>query len=218
MTTSTSLVVACFALGTLVAACGGGEPSASNPAATTPTSTATAAGLDISGRWQSDCLGPQNGSWSRLTFDNSASEWKLDYDSFGDKACTTALGTVHIEGPYRIEGASSAVSGAYEGAFSFSKRTVTPRAQGFADFLGSAGGCGGGAFSVGVAADILEKGCAGLGAYPRARCSGDNDLVRREGTELRFGERPADNDMCTKEKRPGALSKVALRALAVEKR
>ena len=214
--TARSLLVASFGfVACLVTGCGGGEPGAANPPANAaaPAATAAASSVDVAGRWQSDCLGPQNGSWSRLTFDNSATEWKLDYDSFGDAACKAALGTVHIEGPYRIEGSSSVVAGAAEGVFSFAKRTVTPRAQGFADFLHSAGGCGGGTFTVGVATDILEKGCAGLGAYPRATCSEDHDLVRRDGKELHFGERPANNDMCTKEKRPRALSKIALKTM-----
>ena len=47
-------------------------------------------------------------------------------------------------------------------------------------------------------------GCAGLGAYPVADCPADYDIVKlsEDGTELSFGARPADNNMCTPENRP----------------
>ncbi len=49
-------------------------------------------------------------------------------------------------------------------------------------------------------------GCAGFGQYPGADCPADYDVVKRDGDDLFFGARPADNDMCTAAKRPAALS------------
>ena len=65
--------------------------------------------------------------------------------------------------------------------------------------------------TVGVAADVLEKGCAGLGQRPGNVCSADYDLVHTDGNTLTFGMRPTDNDMCTADKRPVALSKLSMK-------
>jgi hypothetical protein len=56
---------------------------------------------------------------------------------------------------------------------------------------------------------VLQTGCAGFGQYPGADCPADFDVVKRDGDDLFFGARPADNDMCTAAKRPTALSPVA---------
>lgn len=42
------------------------------------------------------------------------------------------------------------------------------------------------------------------------RCAADFDLVARSGDRLRFGARPADNDLCTADKRPTALRPMIL--------
>ncbi len=47
---------------------------------------------------------------------------------------------------------------------------------------------------------------AGLGQRPIASCPADYDLVKVENDALVFGSRPADNDMCSSEKRPTSLS------------
>jgi hypothetical protein len=173
--------------------------------------SASSTPVDISGKWRSACLGPQDNTFTRLTFDITPAEWRLDYEVFGDDKCTIALGTVQIVGPYEIGGASPVVAGAYEGTFSFAKRTVTPHAQGFADFLKSPRGCARDGFAVGVAADIHADGCAGLGAYPKSSCSADHDVVRRINDELQFGQRPTNNNMCSPESRPKALASFVLK-------
>jgi hypothetical protein len=91
---------------------------------------------------------------------------------------------VHIDGPYELERPSTAVAGAWE-------------ARGAADF------------ATGVAQDVLRTGCAGFGQYPGADCPADFAVVKRDGDDLFFGARPADNDMCTAARRPTALSPVA---------
>jgi hypothetical protein len=84
---------------------------------------------------------------------------------------------------------------------------VTPSSAGAAAFLAQA--CGGGSFTSGTSTDI-SAGCAGLGMYPIASCASDYDLVARTDDHLRFGARPADNNMCTEDKRPTALSPILL--------
>jgi hypothetical protein len=163
--------------------------------------------LDLAGRWQSACVDPGNGQALRLRFDLTAATWGLDYESFGDAGCAAPTLTVHIEGPYDVTGASAAVADAYEARFGFTRKTVTPRSDGAAAFLAQA--CGGGSFTAGAATDI-SAGCAGLGMYPIASCAADYDLVARTGDHLQFGARPADNDMCTEDRRPTALSPILL--------
>jgi hypothetical protein len=60
--------------------------------------------------------------------------------------------------------------------------------------------------------DTLTTGCPALGQYPVADCSQDYAIAKLEngGDVLRFGTRPADNNMCTPDKRPTELSPVAL--------
>jgi hypothetical protein len=57
--------------------------------------------------------------------------------------------------------------------------------------------------------DISVTGCAAW--QPVAVCGTDHDLLRAEGDALQFGVRPADNDMCTPDKRPKALLPAVMR-------
>ncbi|MDC0720432.1 hypothetical protein [Nannocystis bainbridge] len=168
---------------------------------------------DIAGTWVGDCLpSPQaDGStqYLRLEFAITGDAWKLDYVTHADDACATKLATVHIEGPYALQQPSSAVEGAWEARFGFTTKTIRPEVDGLRDYLNSLEGCGASEFATGVAQDVLTTGCAGFGQYPGADCPADFDLVKRDGDDLFFGARPADNDMCTAGKRPTALSPVA---------
>lgn len=179
---------------------GCGDDGTSNTTGTTPEPTPKAA--DLVGKWKSACVDPGNGQGFTLSFDLTASNWKLDYDSFADATCATKNLTVHIEGAYRLGDASQSVMGAREGEFDFDVKTVTPASDGAAMFLGTA--CGGGTFTAGQATDILG-GCAGIGAYPVADCPTDYDIIKRDGDTLTFGLRPMDNNMCSPDKRPTAL-------------
>jgi hypothetical protein len=160
----------------------------------------------LAGAWQSDCFATDSGS-ARLHFDLEAATWTLDYDTFGDATCGTPFLTVHIAGPYELMEASAMVAGAYEARFGFTEKTVTPHGAGAVGFLASLGeACGGaGTWVDGAARDVLATGCPMLGQYPASVCPADYDLVLLEGETLRFGQRPADNDMCTAADRPTAL-------------
>ena len=129
---------------------------------------------------------------SQLDFDIQAANWAVDYAVYGDKECKTKFFTVRIEGPYALGGASAAGAGIFDGKFSFAKKSVTPHNDA-------------------AAKDISESGCAKLGQRPLKDCGADFDLVKVEGDVLTFGERPADQDMCTEAKRPKALSKLSMK-------
>lgn len=176
-----------------LSACGGATSRDDEPAP---------AGDELAGLWESACIDPGNGQGFTLTFDLTESTWALDYTAFADAGCGTPNLTVHIEGPYRLGDASAVAADTREGEFDFGRKTVTPHNEGAAGFLPQA--CGGGTFTVGAPTDITA-GCPGLGAYPIADCPTDHDIVTVAGDVLRFGARPADNDMCSPEKRPTAL-------------
>ena len=126
-------------------------------------------------------------------------EWDLDYVAHGDENCTAKFLTVNIKGPYELGEASSVAEGAREGTFSFASKTVTGHMD---DALGVINGaCGVTDTAVDTPLD-LAGGCAGLGAYPIAECAADNDIVMVKDNNLHFGARPADNNMCSPDKRP----------------
>ena len=184
------------------------EPEAPTAPAEPEAPTAEAAPAfteaDLVGTWQSPCFpSPQgDGSFNQLTFQMTEGEWDLDYSAFGDDACTAGFLTVRIQGPYTLGAASEAGEGAREGEFGFATKTVTPHMDAAVDVVN--GACGVETAKVGEALD-LSGGCAGLGAYPIADCAADHDIVMLKGDMLHFGARPADNNMCEPDKRPGSF-------------
>jgi hypothetical protein len=166
---------------------------------------------ELAGRYGSPCLpSPQaDGStqYNRLDFVLGEADWAVDFVVHADAACSTRLVTVHIDGPYELGSAREDLPGVHEGRFGFAHKTITPHVQPLADALSSMG-CGAAPWGVDQTEDVLEGGCPAFGQYPLARCSADHDLVKLEGGRLQFGARPADNDMCTPEKRPAALNPV----------
>lgn len=176
---------------------------------TTDDTKATQTKPNIAGRWKSACTPAGNDQFFSLDFDIQAATWAIDYVVFGDQACAQKFLTVRIEGPYELTAPSKAVEGAWEARFGFSKKTVTPHAAAAASFLESAQGCGQTGFAEGQPKDISASGCGALGQRPVARCGADYDLVKLEGDVLKFGARPADNDMCTEAKRPTAIAPLA---------
>ena len=134
--------------------------------------------------------------------------WALDYTLHGDAACTAKVVNVAIHGEYQVVEPSQ-IESTWNARFGFDDKTITPFVQPVADALGAAS-CGSGPWQVGVAQSVYDKGCAAFGQYPKAQCEADYDLLSVEGKTLHFGNRPANNDMCTADKRPTQLSTVSL--------
>jgi len=187
-----------LALASLLTACGAPQ---------TPAPAAPAA-PDLTGRWTSACIPNGSGQHIQLRFAMTARDWTLDYVTYADAACATPFVTARIEGPYEL-GAPSAVAGAFDGTFRFTRKTLRAHGAMAAGFLSSPQGCGR-AFAADTDVDITAQGCAGLGQQPVSACGQDYDLVSVDGDSLRFGQRPADNNMCTTERRPTALSPLAM--------
>lgn len=169
---------------------------------------------DLAGRWKSACLAsPQSDGTTQhtdLDFTIDASSWAVDYTVHGNETCTAPFVRVHIAGPYTLVAPSSQVPGAWDAVFSFTTKTATPEMDAAVGFLSGLANCGDGSFTLGTADDVYTAGCPGLGQYPQSSCSADHDLVKRDGDTLRFGSRPADNNLCTDDRRPTALSAAVL--------
>jgi hypothetical protein len=186
----------------VLAACGAASP------ATTTTAPGTAPAL--TGAWTSPCTPMNDQQAFSLAFVIEPATWAVDYTVFADTSCTTKFMTVHIDGPYEIGATSTVVPDAHDARFGFTTKSVIPHLEAAAQFLASPAGCGLAGFAVGQAMDISTTGCANLGQRPIAACAADFDLVKLEGDQLTFGERPADNDMCSEDKRPRALSQLSI--------
>jgi hypothetical protein len=105
-------------------------------------------------------------------------------------------------GSYEVLRPSGAVPGAFDALFreEIKELTLLTPDPGLAKAFGLAG-CG---LEPGVRTDISEKGCALW--KPVAACGEDHDLLALDRDDrLYFGVRPADNDMCTANRRPTRL-------------
>lgn len=128
-------------------------------------------------------------------------QWQLIFTHALDPAMTQRTFRFRTGGGYRIVGPSAAVPGAFEVDFDEDWKHVTlltaiPEviaAMGMAE-------CG---LAPNLETDISAAGCAAW--RPVAECGTDHDLLALDAGGLRFGQRPANNDMCTPDKRPTAL-------------
>lgn len=191
----------CILVGLSTSGFFGGCAATSNRSAESAAEEHSFSAADLNGTWTGPCFAsPQgDGSYNQLTFRMTTTDWDLDYGAFGDDACTAKFLTVNIQGPYELGSASSVAPGAREGKFGFATKTVTPHMDAAVGVIN--GACGVTDAAVGEPFD-LSAGCAGLGAYPIQECGSDYDIVMLSGDTLHFGSRPADNNMCTPDKRP----------------
>ncbi len=129
------------------------------------------------------------------------STWSRDVVVYGDDQCTTKQATIHADGPYNVTGPSKSVPGAFDVDRAFSHRVVTAHVDGYIAVLQSYG-CGKAPYAVNEPQDVLAGGCKDLGLMP---CDKEHDIVKLDKDTIAFGKRPADNDICTPDKRPTEL-------------
>lgn len=166
---------------------------------------------DLVGDWDSaTCENAGGGNYIQRHFHLTEDAWTLNLDAFGDAECKTKLFSARVAGPYTLEKDSEKVAGATEATFGFHEQYMTPAVQDLATAFANSK-CGSGTWTVGQEQATATTGC--LFFRPTSACATDNDIVKVDGNQLFFGQRPADNDMCTPDKRPTALG-----ALPVVKR
>lgn len=178
------------ALGLLAAGCAGAEGFADR---------ATLQAL--SGVYTSSAPEPWYGGYGTRRFTFANGQWGLEFTHALDPEMAMPTFRFRTEGPFEVGAESQSIPGAYEAIFYEDAKFVTllttdaglVQAFGFAD-------CG---LQTGVEVDISVTGCAAW--MPVSVCREDHDLLAMDATGLFFGVRPADNDMCTADRRPTAL-------------
>lgn len=167
---------------------------------------------DITGHWVSSAVETRpNGSggslYLRRDFKTAATTSAAQFSFFADAAGTQPNVVVWLNGPYTLGEPWDKVPGAYTGQFAFSELKITPKSQGFVDFLnGSAAGTCGSNWKLDTEQTLTgTAGCLTLGIDLKNK-SIEYDIVKREGSELFYGARPADGSgLDTEAKRPTAL-------------
>ncbi len=130
------------------------------------------------------------------------------FKNFADPSCTVPLYDLHFVGTVKVNGDSKVAPGAKSADIVVDKLVeLTPKVEGFAGFLNSAGkgSCGADLFKVGSTQNVRETGCKPIGLPPNAVTTEFETLVvHNDG--LFFGARPLDGSMLLKpENRPTAL-------------
>ena len=167
---------------------------------------------DLQGAWTSAvCESMPNPDGSKTYFQRhftmTEKDWTLHFNAFGDPGCSVKLFTARVEGPYTLVKDSEKVAGATEANFGFGRHYMTAYVQPIADWFQGAR-CGTQPWKLGEEQETSNTGCVFF--KPVSACGLDHDVVKVDGKQLFFGQRPADNDMCTEGKRPMALTQVAV--------
>ncbi|MEM9067810.1 MAG: hypothetical protein AAGE52_04865 [Myxococcota bacterium] len=146
-------------------------------------------------------------AFGQRTFTFEDGRWTLDFVLALDPALEQPVFRFRTHGTYEVLRPSANVDEAFDALFFEDAKylTLETRDPALAEAFGLAA-CG---LTPGVERDVSLEGCAGW--RPVAECNEDHDLLSltAEGG-VRFGVRPRDNDMCTEDKRPTALTPAVL--------
>jgi kynurenine formamidase len=147
----------------------------------------------------------------RREFSFDRDHWSVDFTTYADATGATPLLSGHNEGSF-VLGEAPISTGTVAATFSFASRTLTAMSGTAAQALEHAR-CGTEPWIVGEAQDISAAGCADF-RVPAARdCPNEYDVIRLVGDQLYLGDRPAAGDLCNPERRPTAVSALALQRL-----
>ena len=155
----------------------------------------------LHGTWVSPAVEEWYGGFGTREFVFAEGRWSLIFTHALDPQMTMRTFQFRTGGAYRVEEPSPVVKGAFHAVFDEDWKHLTlltpvpeiVAAMGLAD-------CG---LTLNLETDISATGCAAW--RPVAVCGEDNDLLALTAEGLHFGVRPADNDMCTPDRRPTAL-------------
>lgn len=142
-------------------------------------------------------------AFGHRTFVFGDGRWSLDFVLGLDPQLNAQVFRFRTHGEYEILEASREVEGAFNAIFYEEQKLLTLLTDD-TQLIAAFGlePCG---LVTDKELDISAEGCAGW--RPVAECGGDHDLLMLTSDGgLRFGERPADNDMCTADRRPSSLT------------
>lgn len=159
------------------------------------------------GTYRSAAPEPWYGGFGTREFIFADGEWQLTFTHALDPAMTMRTFQFRTGGPFEIIGASETVEGAFNGTFSEAWKHVTLLTEN-PDVIAGMGmaDCD---LTYNLETDISGTGCAAW--RPVSVCGEDHDLIAMTQDGVQFGVRPADNDMCTADKRPTELLPVVAR-------
>ncbi|MEO0898348.1 MAG: hypothetical protein AAFY71_18185 [Bacteroidota bacterium] len=143
-----------------------------------------------------------NSTYGHRTFTFDKGNWSLKFVLALDPEFNMPVFEFRTLGTYVVQEASTTVPEAFQTLFYEDKKFVTLLTDDPALIQGfGLASCG---LQPKVEQDISASGCA---IWPSVEeCHEDHDLLSMdESGKLYFGVRPADNDMCTADKRPTAL-------------
>lgn len=136
-----------------------------------------------------------------FTFDES--QWTLRFTLALDPKLEFPVFEFRTFGTYEVLAPSQIVPGAYNAIFFENKKFLTLKTD--QPELVNAFGFGNCQLEKDIEKDISETGCALWAAV--AECNADHDLLKLDAQgQLYFGQRPADNNMCTADHRPTQLT------------
>ena len=142
-------------------------------------------------------------AWGQRVFTFNKGKWTLVFTLGLDPELKMKVFEFRTVGTYRLQEPSKIVANTYNAVFYEDKKFVTIKTtdQNLINAFGFAP-C---QMTPNVEKDISENGCSAWQSVKA--CPGDYDLLSLDSEgKLYFGERPADNNMCSPEKRPTKLT------------
>ncbi|MCU0855614.1 MAG: hypothetical protein MUF63_12085 [Rhodobacteraceae bacterium] len=164
--------------------------------------TSDAAALQaLHGTYVSPAVEDWYGGFGTREFIFADGRWSLTFTHALDPEMTMRTFQFRTGGAYNVGDPSALVDGAYEAVFDedWKHLTLLTNVPEIVAGMGMAD-CG---LTVNLETDISDAGCAAW--QPVSVCGEDHDLFALSDEGLHFGQRPADNDMCTPDRRPTAL-------------
>jgi hypothetical protein len=155
----------------------------------------------LSGTYFSPKVESWYGGYGTREFVLKDGQWSLIFTHALDPSMTQRTFQFRTGGSYKVNEASNLVKGAYNTVFTESWKHLTLLTDNPQIIAGM--GMSECALKTNLEADISTTGCAGW--RPVSVCDKDHDLFAMDAAGVYFGERPADNNMCTADKRPTAL-------------
>jgi len=143
------------------------------------------------------------GTYGTRVFTFDKGRWTLKFTLALDPQMKNEVFVFRTVGSYQVLNPSSTVPGAFNALFLEDKKFVTLKTTD--SNLAKAFGLGECGFVTDIEKDISATGCALWKSV--SECNEDHDLLKLdEDGNLYFGLRPADNNMCTADKRPTKLT------------
>jgi hypothetical protein len=159
----------------------------------------------LSGTWASSAPEPWYGGFGTREFVFTGGQWQLIFTHALDRDMTQRTFQFRTGGDYRVGAAGPEGSFATDFDEDWKHLTLFLTDPAMVTAFGMSE-CG---LTANLEADISETGCAAW--RPVEVCGTDHDILKVEGDAMFFGVRPADNDMCSPDKRPTALLPAVVR-------